>query len=111
MPAASCHSRGIEPHAHIAAPIMGFPGMETAPPEQVTRAALFGGTTTLVDFAIQRPGNDIFQERHGRWKGRLTPITRITLCCSQTSPARPWHKSKRALRKASFKIFTNNIRR
>ena len=38
---------------------MGFPGMETAPPEQVTRAALFGGTTTLVDFAIQRPGNDI----------------------------------------------------
>src|SRR5882724_1414470 len=52
---------GIEPHAHIAAPIMGFPDMETAPPEQVTRAALFGGTTTLVDFAIQRPGNDIFQ--------------------------------------------------
>ena len=52
---------GIEPHAHIAAPIMGFPGMETAPPDQVSRAALFGGTTTLVDFAIQRPGIDIFQ--------------------------------------------------
>src|SRR5919108_874560 len=27
---------GIEPHAHIAAPIMGYPGMETAPTEQVS---------------------------------------------------------------------------
>jgi dihydropyrimidinase len=62
---------GIEPHAHVAAPIMGHPGMETAPPDQVSRAALFGGTTTLVDFAIQAPGTDIFaaiEERNGRWK-------------------------------------------
>jgi dihydropyrimidinase len=63
---------GIEPHAHVAAPIMGHAGMETAPPEQVSRAALFGGTTTLVDFAIQGPGRDIvgaIEERNGRWKG------------------------------------------
>jgi dihydropyrimidinase len=64
---------GIEPHAHVAAPIMGHAGMETAPPEQVSRAALFGGTTTLADFAIQFPGRDIFQaieERNGRWRGQ-----------------------------------------
>src|SRR5215510_12149965 len=64
---------GIEPHAHVAAPIMGHPNTETAPPDQVSRAALFGGTTTLADFAIQGPGRDIFQaieERNGRWKGQ-----------------------------------------
>ena len=63
---------GIEPHAHISAPIMGHPGKETAPPEHVSRAALFGGTTTLTDFAVQYPGIDIFQsieERTSRWKG------------------------------------------
>ena len=48
---------GIEPHAHIAAPIAGHPGMETMPPPDVSRAALHGGTTTLIDFAIQHPGH------------------------------------------------------
>ena len=64
---------GIEPHAHIAAPVAGLPGKETAPPEQVSRSALFGGTTTLTDFAIQQRGVDIFQaieERTSRWRGR-----------------------------------------
>ncbi len=63
---------GIEPHAHVAQPIFGFPGVETAPPEQVSRASLFGGTTTLTDFGIQYPGIDLFQsidERTSRWKG------------------------------------------
>ncbi|HEX9869822.1 MAG TPA: hypothetical protein VGC99_14725, partial [Candidatus Tectomicrobia bacterium] len=106
---------GIEPHAHISAPIMGFPGMETAPPEQVTRAALFGGTTTLVDFAIQRPGNDIFQaldERHGRWKGQayadysyhimlLPDISTATVAQVRTAIEAGF---------PSFKIFTTNIR-
>jgi dihydropyrimidinase len=106
---------GIEPHAHISAPIMGFPGMETAPPEQVTRAALFGGTTTLVDFAIQRPGNDIFQaldERHGRWKGQayadysyhimlLPDIATATVAQVRTAIEAGF---------PSFKIFTTNIR-
>ena len=66
---------GIEPHAHVAAPIAGLPGgatAETAPPEQVSRAALFGGTTTLTDFAIVQRGMDISQaidERTSRWRG------------------------------------------
>ncbi len=46
---------GIEPHAHIATPVpalwAGRPGVETQPPEAATRAAAFGGTTTVVDFA------------------------------------------------------------
>ena len=64
---------GIEPHAHIAAPIMGPGNLKTAPPEQVSRAALFGGTTTLMDFAIQYPGiniNQAIQERTSVWQGK-----------------------------------------
>jgi len=63
---------GIEPHAHIAAPIMGHGDLTTAPPDQVSRAALFGGTTTLMDFAIQWPGIDLnqaIQERTSVWRG------------------------------------------
>src|SRR5262245_65638529 len=33
---------GIEPHAHGAAPIMGGPALETAPPQQVGRAGAAG---------------------------------------------------------------------
>ena len=63
---------GIEPHAHIAAPIVGHPGLLTAPPQQVSRAALFGGTTTLLDFAVVYQDLDIpaaIEERTGVWKG------------------------------------------
>lgn len=63
---------GIEPHAHISAPIMGHGDLKTAPPDQVSRAALFGGTTTILDFAIQYPGIDIqqaIQERTNVWQG------------------------------------------
>ena len=63
---------GIEPHAHVASPVPGRTGAETSPPEPVSRAALFGGTTTLTDFAIQQGGIDIFQaikERTSRWRG------------------------------------------
>ncbi len=63
---------GIEPHAHISAPIMGRGNLTTAPPDQVSRAALFGGTTTILDFAMQYPGIDInqaIQERTDVWKG------------------------------------------
>ena len=63
---------GIEPHAHIAAPIVGRGDLLTAPPEQVSRAALFGGTTTLLDFAVVYQGLDIpgaLEERAGVWRG------------------------------------------
>jgi len=46
---------GIEPHAHIAIPVpeiwAGTPDVMTQPPEAATRAAAFGGVTTVVDFA------------------------------------------------------------
>lgn len=46
---------GIEPHAHISIPVpelwAGHPDVMTQPPEAASRAAAFGGVTTIVDFA------------------------------------------------------------
>jgi dihydropyrimidinase len=46
---------GIEPHAHISIPVpeqwAGHPDVMTQPPEAASRAAAFGGVTTVVDFA------------------------------------------------------------
>ena len=46
---------GIDPHTHIAKPVpemwAGRPGVSTQSVEAASRAAVFGGVTTLVDFA------------------------------------------------------------
>ncbi len=46
---------GIEPHAHIGIPVpeqwAGVPDVMTQPPEAASRAAAFGGVTTIIDFA------------------------------------------------------------
>ena len=46
---------GIEPHAHIGIPVpehwAGTPDVFTQPPEAASRAAAFGGVTTVIDFA------------------------------------------------------------
>jgi dihydropyrimidinase len=46
---------GVEPHAHISIPVpaqwAGRPEVMTQPPEAASRAAAFGGVTTIVDFA------------------------------------------------------------
>ena len=55
---------GIEPHAH-AGFRLPYPGARVGqivgPPEEVSKAALFGGTTTLVDFANWRQGIELHQ--------------------------------------------------
>src|SRR6266850_996931 len=47
---------GIEPHAHIAIPCpeywAGRPEVMSQPPEAASRAAAFGGVTTVIDFAV-----------------------------------------------------------
>lgn len=56
---------GIEPHAHASLPLP-YPGMRdqgvrAAPPDVISKACVFGGTTTVVDFANWRPGIDLPQ--------------------------------------------------
>ena len=106
---------GIEPHAHIAAPIAGQPGLETAPPPDVSRAALFGGTTTLIDFAIQYPGIDIFQaieERTSRWRGQSYADYSHHCMLLGEIPARAISQIREVIAAGypSFKIFTTDIR-
>jgi len=106
---------GIEPHAHIAAPIAGQPGKETAPPEQVSRSALFGGTTTLTDFAIQQRGVDIFQaiaERTSRWRGNSYCDYSHHVMLLGESPSNIVAQMREAIQEGfpTFKIFTTNIR-
>ena len=56
---------GIEPHAHASLPLP-YPGardqgVRAAPPDVISRACVFGGTTTVVDFANWRPGITLVQ--------------------------------------------------
>ena len=106
---------GIEPHAHIAAPIMGQGNLTTAPPEQVTRAALFGGTTTLLDFAIQYPGIDLsqaVQERTDVWSGKSYADYAHHLMMLGEIPANVLGQLPEFVQDgfATVKIFTTNIR-
>src|SRR3954467_7164426 len=66
---------GIDPHIHCGMPILGGPSNEevlSAPPEQVSRAALYGGTTTLLDFALclpEAPLQQSIEARQREWAG------------------------------------------
>ena len=67
---------GIDPHVHCAWHIPAIEGGEaqlTGPPAQVSRAALFGGTTTMIDFAAWEPGETLAQtveKRDEAWAGK-----------------------------------------
>lgn len=55
---------GVDPHIHCDMEVpdpAGGPSTYTAGPDVVSRAALFGGTTTLIDFAWPSPGETIME--------------------------------------------------
>jgi dihydropyrimidinase len=58
---------GIDPHVHLGMPFMGTFSSDTH--ETGTRAALFGGTTTVIDFVLQRQGHSL-KEGLAEWNGR-----------------------------------------
>jgi len=66
---------GIDPHIHCGMPILGGPSnveVLAAPPSQVSRAALHGGTTTLLDFALclpEVPLQQSIEARQREWAG------------------------------------------
>jgi dihydropyrimidinase len=53
---------GIDPHTHLEMPFMGTTSSDDF--ETGTRAALHGGTTTIIDFAMQRKGQTLFDTYH-----------------------------------------------
>src|SRR5579872_2066909 len=58
---------GIDPHVHLDMPFMGTFSSDTH--ETGTRAALFGGTTTVIDFVLQTQGRSL-HEALDQWNGR-----------------------------------------
>ncbi|MBL0127180.1 MAG: dihydropyrimidinase [Flavobacteriales bacterium] len=59
---------GIDPHVHLDMPFMGTYSSDNY--ETGTRAALHGGTTTVIDFILQTQGKSL---RHAleQWQGRM----------------------------------------
>ena len=60
---------GIDPHVHLEMPFMGTFSSDTY--ETGTRAALYGGTTTVIDFILQKQGNSL-RAAFDEWSGRAT---------------------------------------
>jgi dihydropyrimidinase len=58
---------GIDPHVHLDMPFMGTYSSDNY--ETGTRAALFGGTTMVIDFILQKQGNSL-QSALDEWRGR-----------------------------------------
>ncbi|MBS1580067.1 MAG: dihydropyrimidinase [Bacteroidetes bacterium] len=58
---------GIDPHVHLDMPFMGTYSSDSY--ETGTRAALYGGTTTVIDFILQKQGNSL-QSALQEWQGR-----------------------------------------
>ncbi len=60
---------GIDPHVHLDMPFMGTYSSDSY--ETGTRAALFGGTTTVIDFVLQTQGNSL-KAALTDWQSRAT---------------------------------------
>jgi dihydropyrimidinase len=58
---------GIDPHVHLDMPFMGTFSSDNY--ETGTRAALFGGTTMVIDFILQKQGNSL-QSALNEWRSR-----------------------------------------
>lgn len=58
---------GIDPHVHLDMPFMGTRSSDDY--ETGTRAALFGGTTTVIDFILQTQGKSL-RDALETWQGR-----------------------------------------
>ena len=57
----------IDPHVHLEMPFMGTFSSDNY--ETGTRAALYGGTTTVIDFILQKQGHSLY-EAFKEWSGR-----------------------------------------
>ena len=59
----------VDPHVHLEMPFMGTFSSDNY--ETGTRAALHGGTTTVIDFILQSQGHSLY-EAYNAWSGRAS---------------------------------------
>src|SRR3954469_14118886 len=107
---------GIDPHTHChwPVPFPGTPGTLSAGPEQVSRAALFGGTTTLIDFAAWETGETLQQTIERRdldWKGQCYTDYAFHVMLIGAPPPEVLDQIPEAIQAGfpSFKMFTTDI--
>jgi dihydropyrimidinase len=109
---------GIDPHIHCGMPILGGPSNQevlSAPPEQVSRAALHGGTTTLLDFALclpELPLQQSIEQRQREWAGACYCDYGFHLMLRGTQSPALLEALPEAVQAghATVKIFTTDIR-
>ncbi len=107
---------GIDPHVHTGWPIPALDGGVTlsAGPGQVSRAAIHGGTTTLVDFAVWEPGltlSDAIARKQDVWREGYTDYA-LHVMLQGAVPPEIIAQMPEAISGGfpSFKIFTTDVR-
>lgn len=109
---------GVDPHIHCLSPIR-FPGEAepkyTDPPAQVSRAALYGGTTSLIDFVQcthDRSVQAAIEQTDANWKGAVYCDYGFHLTLMGKIPVTQHEEVAEAMQAghASVKIFTTDIR-
>jgi dihydroorotase-like cyclic amidohydrolase len=110
---------GIDPHIHCDWPVQ--PGKDGGPPKlsagsaQVSRAALYGGTTTLIDFAVWNAGETLEQaitRRDAAWRGQCHCDYAFHIMLFGKIPPTTIAELPEGLQSGfpTVKIFTTNIR-
>ena len=102
---------GIEPHAHIGGPRQP----ERSAADAVSKAAIWGGTTTVLDFANQIGGHDLhhaLDEAAERWRGNAYTDYSYHPIFMQGAENSVLAQIPELIQDgfASFKIFTTSIR-
>jgi len=107
---------GIDPHVHTGWPIPTLDGGVTlsAGPGPVSRAAIYGGTTTLVDFAVWEPGlalSDAIARKQEIWREGYTDYA-LHVMLQGAVPREVIAQMPEAISGGfpSFKIFTTDVR-
>jgi dihydropyrimidinase len=109
---------GVDPHIHCSS-VIRFPGRAepqfTDPPAQVSQAALWGGTTTLIDFVQcthERSIQKAIEETDAIWKHQVYCDYAFHLTLMGQVPTMQFGELAEALQQghASIKIFTTDIR-
>jgi dihydropyrimidinase len=98
---------GIDPHTHMDLPFGGTSSSDDF--ETGTRAAAFGGTTTIIDFAVQYHGqalNEALDVWFGKAEGKATTDYGFHLICTDLPDERlPELKAMINQGVTSFKLF------
>ena len=107
---------GIDPHVHLKwyTPHPDGSVTYTDPPSVVSRAALFGGTTTMIDFARWTHGNTVQQaieRRHEDWTAQCYCDYSFHIMVEGRLPPELFGQLGEALRAGypTVKIFTTDI--